>query len=313
MQKMQRFPFFVIFCAVLIGSMLTFSLITPVTKAAEITVEDLVSPDTGEEWFVIGNIFLEMGEYEDAIGSWHNAMILDPSYAADAWYNIGLAYARAEMYLDAILAWGMSIEYNPSSAASYNNIATAYLILGMPKEALMTYDAAIAVDPTEEKYRADRDIFIENLKDAVIDGENELFQIEQWNDIGIILYHEGDIASAQKAWEKALMSYEGTDYAQNFIETNAILAKVWKNTAVAYMEQGEYASAVNAWLNALELHPDGAAYNDLGYCYIMLEMPKKALGAFENALALDPENEAYADNKSNLLKLFLDDLDDEEG
>lgn len=310
-QRMQNSPFFAILFAVLIGSILFFSLLTSVTQANEITLEELASPDTGEEWFLVGNVFLDVGEYEDAIGSWHNAMILDPSYTADAWYNIGLAYAHAELYLDAILAWGKSIEYNPSFAASYDNIATAYLLLGMPKEALMTYDTAIAIDPTEEKYRMDRVIFIENLKNSVINGESGQFQIEQWNDIGMILYHEGDISTAQKAWEKALMSYEGREYSSNPLETNVIW-KAWKNSAVAYMEQGEYTSALNAWLHALELYQDGSSYNDLGYCYIMLEMKGEALDAFENAIAWDPENKLYMENKNNLIELFSD-IGDEEG
>jgi tetratricopeptide (TPR) repeat protein len=273
------------------------------SAAAEITLEDLATPDSAEEWFLVGNFFFDVGEYSDAIGSWHNAMILDPTFAADAWYNIGLAYAYAQLYQDAILAWLYSLELNPSSAASYDNMATAYFILGMPKEAFMAYDLAVAIEPMETKYAEDRKIFIENLKNIASDVEDNAFQIEQWNDIGLILYHEGKIVDAQRAWEKAVMPSHATE--------PTTIAKIWKNIAIAHMEQEDYTSAMNAWQSSIEFHPDGSAYNDLGYCYIMLNMPKKALYAFECALTLEPENELFSDNKNNLLKLFPEILDEE--
>jgi superkiller protein 3 len=276
-----------------IASLLLFSQLA---SAAEITLEDLATPDTAEEWFLVGNIFLDAGEYDNAIGSWYNAMILDEEFSADAWYNIGLAYAHAQLYQDAIIAWIQSLEYNPSSATAYDNIATAYMILKMPKEALMAYDLAITIAPMETKYAEDRNFLIENLKNIASEGEDGAFQVEQWNDIGTILYHEGELADAQKAWGKSLILAQTTE--------SASITKIWKNLAIAYMEQNDYTSAMNAWNSLIEIHPDSSAYNDLGYCYIMLDMPEEALYAFESALALEPENETFLDNKNNLLKLF---------
>ena len=287
---MQKYHLLVI---LFIASLLLFS---QTTAAAEITLEDLVAPDTAEKWFLVGNIFFDVGEYDDAIGSWHNAMTLDSAFAADVWYNIGLAYAHKQLYQDAILAWMQSIAFNPSSAASYDNMATAYMILEMPKEAFMAYDLAVAIAPMETKYAEDRNFFINGLIRIASEEEDNVFQIGQWNDIGTILYHEGKIADAQKAWEKAITLARTTE--------STIIDKIWKNIAVVSMEQEEYASAVNAWHNSIEIHPDGSAYNDLGYCYIMLNMQEEALYAFENALALEPENELFLDNKNNLLKLF---------
>jgi len=272
--------------------------------ADEITFEDLATPDSAEEWFLVGNVFFDVGEYTDAIGSWHNAMILDSGFAADAWYNIGLAYAHSQLFEEAIFAWSQSIQFNPSFAASYDNIATAYLLLGMPKEAFIAYDYAVTIDPMEIKYAEDRHFFIEKLKDVASEVDDSKFEVEQWNDIGTILYHEGNIADAQKAWEKAVMPEHAAE--------PAFIAKIWKNIAVVYMEQNDYASAMSAWHNSIEAHPDGFAYNDLGYCYLMLDMLEEALDAFECALALEPENEIFLSNKNNILKFLPEVLDENE-
>ena len=297
---LQRRPLLVILYFVF------FLLLSQSVLADEVALEALAAPHSAEEWFLVGNIFFDAGEYNDAIGSWHNAMILDAAFAADAWYNIGLAYAHAQLYQDAILAWMQSIEFNPAFAASYDNMATAYLILGMPKEAFMAYNNAVAIEPMEAKYTNDRNFFIENLKDIASEVEDSAFPIERWNDIGTILYYEGNIAAAQKAWQKAVVP--GATHAVNSV----IIAKAWKNIAITYMEQKDYASAMSAWHNSIEGDPDGSAYNDLGYCYIMLDMPEKALSAFEYALALEPENKIFSDNKNNLLELFPEMLDEDE-
>ena len=302
--RVQRSPIFVMVC---IAFILSFSLLISVAEAAEVTLDDLAEPDTGEEWFLVGNVFLDAGEYEDAIGSWHNAMTMDPSYSADAWYNIGLAYVQAEMFEDALHAWIQSLEYNPSNAAAYDNIATTYVLLGMPKEALTAYNLAILSDPIEAKYTEDRDLFIENMKKSASEDDEGIFSRDQWDDVGMILHQEGDIEGAHKAWDKGLISSEN---AQNTGES-AIIAKIWKNKAIVYMEQEDYTAAVDAWLNSIEMQATGSAYNDLGYCYIVLEMPEKALDAFDNALALEPESESFIENKNNLLTYFPELLDEE--
>jgi tetratricopeptide (TPR) repeat protein len=80
---------------------------------------------------------------------------------------------------------------------------------------------------------------------------------------------------------------------------------VWKNSAASIMEQGkshkrgECNGSMHLNCIRMDLH-----IIKLGYCYIMLGMPKEALHAFEAALAWDPENKAYIDNKNNHLEFF---------
>jgi len=133
--------------------------------SADFTEEELSHPESlsAEDWFEIGNIFFDNGELSDAVGSWHNAMYLDPELSANAWYNIGLAYAAVEQYSDAIEAWESAVAIQPDSAMAYNNLGTAYGIIGMADKSLEAYDRAIAIAPEEPKYKADRDTLIAAL------------------------------------------------------------------------------------------------------------------------------------------------------
>jgi tetratricopeptide (TPR) repeat protein len=277
--------FFVCFTAVCLFSSIS---------CAEPTLEELASPDSGDDWFLVGNIFFDNGEYSDAIGSWHNAMFLTPALSADCWYNIGLAYASLGMYQEAIGSWINCLEYNPFFAAAYDNIATAYLFLGMPQNSLFAYEQAIALSPEEEKYRQDRDSLISNLKDMARSPEYDFFPSQGWFEAGKILYDENEYEKAREAWTKAgLMD-------------PAMAGNSWKNIAITYMEQQDYEKAVNAWLMSLEALTLPNSYNDIGFNNVYISMPDMAKKKKKKALLFDPGNEIYATNKKNLLELYPD-------
>jgi superkiller protein 3 len=136
---------------------------------AEFTEEELLNAEknpesmSAEGWFEIGDIFFENYAWSDAIGSWHNAMVLNPELSANAWYNIGLAHAAAQEYSDAVSAWENTVALQPDSAMAYNNLGTAYALLGMNDKSLVAYDMAVSLAPNEPKYKADRAVLVEAL------------------------------------------------------------------------------------------------------------------------------------------------------
>jgi tetratricopeptide (TPR) repeat protein len=147
---------------------------------ADFTEEDLLRAEedptslSAEDWFEIGNIFFENDELSDAVGSWHNAMYLNPDLSANSWYNIGLAYAAAQQYSDAVSAWENTVALQPDSAMAYDNLGTAYAILGMADRSLAAYDMAIKIAPHEPKYKADRAALISALGGAPTEKETPL-------------------------------------------------------------------------------------------------------------------------------------------
>ncbi|HWQ67857.1 MAG TPA: tetratricopeptide repeat protein [Methanospirillum sp.] len=124
----------------------------------------VVCAESGEELFEIGNTFFDNSSFTEAIQSWEKAVEADPTLAANAWYNIGLAYAGQENYEQAVIAWDKTIEVAPNSAVAYDNKGTALAILGRYDEALSSYNNAIRLKPDQIKFKADRDLLIENMK-----------------------------------------------------------------------------------------------------------------------------------------------------
>lgn len=137
--------FFVLFCSVLIST---------------------VQAQTGEELFEMGNLEFDGGNFTQAIQYWEKAREADPSLAANSWYNTGLAYAGMEMYEEAIKAWDRTIGLAPESPIAYDNRGTALAILGRNEEAIESYNKAILLDPEESKYKADRDMLINSMKNT---------------------------------------------------------------------------------------------------------------------------------------------------
>ena len=125
-----------------------------------------VHAQTGEEWFEIGALHFDNSSFPEAIQAWEKAMEVDPTLSANAWYNIGLAYAGMDKYEDAVKAWDKTIAIAPDSPIAYDNKGTALAILGRTDEAIACYDKAIQLDPQESKYKADRDMLLNNVKDA---------------------------------------------------------------------------------------------------------------------------------------------------
>ncbi|MDR2855765.1 MAG: tetratricopeptide repeat protein, partial [Methanomicrobiales archaeon] len=89
-----------------------------VVEISEIPIEELPqNPEsqTAEEWFEIGQNFLENNEITEAINAFENAITLQPDFE-EAWYNIGLAYERIGMADKALGAYDMAMEIDPGNS-----------------------------------------------------------------------------------------------------------------------------------------------------------------------------------------------------
>ncbi len=68
------------------------------------------------------------------------------------------------------------------------------------------------------------------------------------------------------------------------------------------MANGEYRKAINVLGRVMEMtEPDPVVYNDVGFCYMMLNEPEQGLEALDEALALGLDNEEALHNISLLL------------
>lgn len=93
-----------------------------------------------------GNGYFSLGNYEQAITSYTQAIDLDRDYAL-AYYNRGAAYRRLGNYEQAIADYTRAIDLDPDFALAYNNRGLAYYSQGNYTLAIADYTSAIAVNP----------------------------------------------------------------------------------------------------------------------------------------------------------------------
>lgn len=121
-----------------------------------------------------------------------------------------------------------------------------------------------------KQYREAEDIFhkltVEHPKNAVY-----------WNELGISLHNQMDLASALKCYQKSSKLDPHYADAQN-------------NIGTVYYERKKYSKAIRSYKHAISERDDFAAfYLNLGYAYFGQKNYEDSIAAFRRALQLDPD------------------------
>ena len=223
---MKRFPGYVVsilFCCICLS-------IQPIY--AEFTEEKLLNPESlsAEDWFEIGNIFLENIFFDDvlgdAVGSWHNAMTLNPDLSANAWYHIGIAYAAAQQHSDAASAW-------ENSAA----IKQANLQLEIAEGLFDTGSFLLDNDKLDDA--------IESFHNAMY--FNPSLAANAWYNIGLAYATAQQYSDAISAWE-------------NTIKLQPDSAMAYNNLGTAYAILGMADESLAAYDMAIKIAPNEPKY-----------------------------------------------------
>lgn len=96
----------------------------------------------------LGNIYAELGEFEQAEAQFRAALSLDP-YAAAPYIGLGALFETLGHREDAVTAYSRAVEVEPSSILSYVNLGRLYLEQQQTDAALAQYEAAVETRPTE--------------------------------------------------------------------------------------------------------------------------------------------------------------------
>ena len=94
----------------------------------------------------LGNVFLSLARFEDAVGSCERALALRPDFA-DAHANRGIALRALGRFEEALASFDCALEYSPDDSATHNNRAVALRALGRFEEALASCERAVALTP----------------------------------------------------------------------------------------------------------------------------------------------------------------------
>lgn len=111
-----------------------------------------VDPDAHEVWRVLGNARSQLGQVDEAIDAYREALMLN---ADDAWTmnNYGLLLIQNGRFSEAVPPLARAVELMPGSALFQNNLGVALERIGELEAAAAAYEAAIVADAGHDRAR----------------------------------------------------------------------------------------------------------------------------------------------------------------
>jgi len=97
----------------------------------------------------IGNVYLSLRQFENALLHYKKSLILNPTYA-EAQSNMGNALYELKRFEESISAHKQAILLEPRYAEAYSNMGNALYELKRFEEALGAYEMAMSIKPTLE-------------------------------------------------------------------------------------------------------------------------------------------------------------------
>lgn len=103
--------------------------------------------DLAESLYRIGLDSLWLGNYDNAVGYFENAVNKNPK-RADAWVQVGYCKVKQGKNDEAIKAYQQALHLLPDSADVYNKLGDAYYYAGKLNEAIESYSSASTLTPS---------------------------------------------------------------------------------------------------------------------------------------------------------------------
>ncbi len=104
-----------------------------------------------------GVAFMARGKFDDAEKHLRYVLKIDPKYTI-ALQNLALLQLKRQRYDEALEHYRRLVELNPDNAAAHSGMGIALYHSGNVEDALASLDRALALDPTLEDVRANREV-----------------------------------------------------------------------------------------------------------------------------------------------------------
>ena len=249
-------------------------------------------------WKILGAVFGETGQIEDALKVNSQAVKLAPS-DAEGHYNLGLTLKMLGRLAEAEISLRKAIELNPLFPEAFYNLGSALRALKRDKEAKTAYCRAIELKPSFFEAHFDLGNTLREMERLEEAEKSYLRAIGLKEDFADAHYNFG--ATAQKLG-KLKEARQG--YAQA-ISIRANYPEAHNNLGTILKEYGRFEDAKASYTKALELKPDfpEARYN-LGVLLI-------SLGDYQEAKKFLLDN-CNGNSQTLLLKCYFE-LEDKVG
>ena len=238
---------------------------------------------SAETYFLRGNVYFELGNYDEAIAAYTQAIRLKPD-DAKAYYNRGNAKGDLGDYFAAIADYDTAIRLKPDNAAAYVNRGNAKGDLGDYFAAISDYDAAIRLKPDYADAYYNRGNAKGDLGDyfAAITDYDTAIRLKPDN---AAAYVNRGVAKADLGDHFAAIA----DYDMA-IRLKPDDADAYYNRGISKGELGQYRAAIADYDTAIRLKPDdAAAYNNRGNAKRKLGQQRAAIADYDAAIRLKPD------------------------
>jgi tetratricopeptide (TPR) repeat protein len=196
-----------------------------------------------------GNAYHQLGDYEQAIADYAEAIRINPDYAR-AYFNRGYTYSWLRNFEQAIADYTEAIHIGPEYAGAYTNRGVAYIGLGDYEQAIADFTEAIRLDPDSAGayYRRGQAYLLLGERELAIADITEAFRPDPGD--AEAYYRRGIAYIGLGEYELAIADYT------EVIRINPEYAIAYKNRGAAYSWLGDYELAVADWKRAIELYEE---------------------------------------------------------
>ncbi len=148
-----------------------------------------------------------MGNLDQAIDSYNQAVLLKPDYA-EALYNTGVVFQTLGKFQDSIDSYNRAIKLKPNYPQAFNNRGHALQELGNLNQAIDNYNQAVLLKPDYFDAYYNQGIALEDLRkiDEAINSYTKAIQTKKndvearWN-LSLLLIMTGDLKKGWKEYE----------------------------------------------------------------------------------------------------------------
>ena len=256
------------------------------------------SPGLVRPYNNLGEAHDKMGNYDQAIGEFKEALKINPQYFFGL-NNLGNIYGKQGKYEEAISYFQKALHQKSDYSPAHYNIARAYHLVGKKQEAAESYRKAIQFNPYFEQAFYNLAYLSMELSgfDEAIENFNKFIKMQPNHSrahfgLGNALMVKGQL-------DLAMLEYRLSG------KLDPTFAFPYMNMANIQMQTKNIPAALENYQKALKINPDlSAIHLSLGMIYyqFMNDAPK-ALGYLKEALRLNPSQEGAARLKSLIVEL----------
>ena len=252
------------------------------TLITQLDAEIEANPEQASAYYNRGTLYLEAGQYVEAIADFDQAITLAPELA-EAHNNRGLVhYERSELG-QAVIDFDMAIQLNPDLAQAHYNRANVHFTVGEYLDAILAYDRAIELQPDYPRAFINRGSSYD-IVDGYEEAVEDLTQAIALDPTIADAYYDRGIVYVDR--EPALAIEDFTRATE--LDPTYIAAYI--NRGLLLLYQDDYDAAIEVFTQAIDVIPTAGAYVNRGRARSGLGQDVEALQDMDEAIALAPED-----------------------